>query len=199
MADPHYAGLLEGKWLKKTEELIGAHPIKTEEIKAVVLQAWADIFESRLGPKGFQIGKDIFPKPQIMGFFLHELIPLEFAARYPHVWRGEKTKFDKDMVYIPDNRYSIEIKTSSHPSQVFGNRSYAQEGETEGNKSKSGYYLTVNFGKFIGKSGNPRVLRIRFGWIDHCDWIGQTSAKGQQAHLTTAADKYKLLTIYRAE
>jgi hypothetical protein len=199
MADSQYVGILESEWLKKTEELVKAHPLKTQEIKAVVLQAWADIFESRLGPKRFQIGKDIFPKPQIMGFFLHELIPLEFSARYPKRWRGERTKLDKDMVYIPDDRFSIEIKTSSHPSQVFGNRSYAQEGETQGNKRKSGYYLTVNFGKFAGKSGNPKILLIRFGWIDHCDWIGQASAKGQQAHLTAAADKYKLLTIYRGE
>jgi len=196
MAGSPYAGLLEGAFLKKTKELVNSHPLRAEEIRGVVLQAWEDIFESKLGPKSFQIGKHIFPKPQIMGFFLHELIPLEFAARYPDKWRGEKTKHDKDLVYIPEEKFSIEIKTSSHQSRVFGNRSYAQEGDTEGNKSKSGYYLTANFGKFSAENLRPRILRIRFGWIDHSDWIGQASAKGQQAHLGPGADKFKLLTIY---
>ncbi len=107
----------------------------------VVLQSWNDIFDSKLGPKGFQIGKHIFPKPQIMGFLLHELIPLEFSARYPRLWRGEQTASDKDLVYIPDPQYSVEIKTSSDSKNIYGNRSYAQESDSAGKKSKSGYYL----------------------------------------------------------
>lgn len=196
MADSPYAGLPEHAWLNKTQELIEAHPVTTEEFNCVVLRAWADIFDSIIGPKHFQIGKHIFPKPQIMGFFLHELIPLEFAARYPKLWRGEKSAGDKDMVYIPDNKFSLEIKTSSHASQIFGNRSYAQEGDSAGKKSKSGYYLTVNFGKFGTSADIPRILKVRFGWLDQSDWVGQVAQSGQQAHLTAAADKYKLLTIY---
>jgi hypothetical protein len=199
MADSPYYGLAENTWLETTERLVRAHPLKVGEIRAVVLQAWSDIFDSKLGPKGFQIGKHIFPKPQIMGFFLHELIPLEFAARYPKKWHGEKTAGDKDMVYIPNNRFSIEIKTSSHPTQIFGNRSYAQEGDSVGKKSKSGYYLAVNFGKFKAAEASPKILRIRFGWIDHSDWIGQAAQSGQQAHLTAGADRLKLLTIYSGE
>ncbi|MDR3737496.1 MAG: ScaI family restriction endonuclease [Terracidiphilus sp.] len=199
MADSPYLGLAEAKWLQKTNELIEAHPLKTKEIKEVVLQAWDDLFDSKFGPKNFKIGTHIFPKPQIMGFFLHELIPLEFATRYPNKWRGEKTAGDKDAVYIPDNKFSIEIKTSSHAAQIFGNRSYAQVGTTEGKKSKSGYYLTVNFGKFTATECRPKILKIRFGWIDHSDWIGQAAATGQQAHLVAGADRYKLLAIYPAE
>jgi ScaI restriction endonuclease len=75
MADSPYAGLPPEKWAAKTLELIEQYPLKKEEIAEVVLQAWKDIFDSRLGPKGFQIGKDIFPQPQIMAFLLHELIP----------------------------------------------------------------------------------------------------------------------------
>ena len=84
-----------------------------------------------------------------MGFLLHELIPVEFAAQDPDKWRGEKSGADKDIVYIPNELYSIELKTSSSKGNIFGNRSYAQP-ETAGKKSKSGYYLTVNFGKFAG-------------------------------------------------
>jgi hypothetical protein len=198
MADSPYLKIPEDAWLKQTKRLIDSHPLSSKEIVDVVLQAWADIFDSKLGPKGFQIGKDIFPKPQILGFFLHELIPLEFAARYPGKWRGERTSADKDLVYIPNDAFSMEIKTSSHPNQIFGNRSYAQEITNGGKKSKSGYYLTVNFGKCSEKISRPSISQVRFGWLDHTDWIGQSAATGQQAHLTPAADKYKLLRIYPA-
>jgi hypothetical protein len=142
----------------------------------------------KIGAK-LEIGKNIFPKPQIMGFFLHELIPLEIAALHPDEWRGEQTASDKDIVYIPDDTFSIEVKTSSHARHIYGNRSYAQ-GATKRKKSKSGYYLTVNFEKFSASNKRPRILLIRFGWLDSSDWIGQASETGQQASLTKEADTY---------
>jgi hypothetical protein len=87
---------------------------------------------------------DLFPRPQIMAYFLHELIPLEFSDRYPGIWRREETSDEKDLVYIPDQWFSVEIKTSSSNGRIFGNRSYTQETQTI-KKSKSGYYLAVNF------------------------------------------------------
>ena len=199
MADSPYLNLSEDQWLKKTQELIQRHPLTKGELVDVVLRAWNDIFDSRFGPKGFQIGKHIIPKPQIMGFLLHELIPLEFATRYPQKWCGERSATDKDLVCVKDEGFSVEIKTSSNKSQIFGNRSYAQEDQGKGKKNKSGYYLTVNFEKFTRTNSNPKIIQIRFGWIDHSDWKGQEAATGQQAHLTTAADTYKLLTIYTAK
>ncbi|HWG20915.1 MAG TPA: ScaI family restriction endonuclease [Terracidiphilus sp.] len=197
MADSPYMGIPEEKWTEITKKLIAEHPLKTDEIRDVVLQAWNDIFDSKLGPKGFKIGTHIFPKPQIMGFFLHELIPLEFAARYPKLWRGEESSSDKDMVYVPNDKFSIEIKTSSHQTSIFGNRSYAQETDSIGKKSKSGYYLTANFQKVTSAQIRPNIVRIRFGWLDHSDWIGQVAESGQQAHLTPSADKYKLVTLLK--
>lgn len=191
-----YNKVAETQWLQKTKQLVEAHPLKAAELVEVVLQSWNGIFESKLGPKGFQIGKHIFPKPQIMGFLLHELIPLEFAVRYPKLWRGEQSSSDKDLVYIPDAQYSVEIKTSSNIKNIYGNRSYAQESESAGKKSKSGYYLQVNFGKLSKTSPKPEILLIKFGWIDHTDWIGQAAATGQQAHLAPAAANNKLLIIY---
>jgi hypothetical protein len=194
-----YRDLAPEQWLNKTTELVGQYPLQGDEIVEVVLQSWKDIFDSKLGPKGFQIGKDIFPQPQIMAFLLHELIPLEFAARYPGQWRRDMSGADKDLVCIPNDRFSLEIKTSSSPSGIFGNRSYAQP--TEANKkSKSGYYLTVNFGGFDEKTTDlPSIRLVRFGWLDHTDWVGQKAASGQQAHLTVEARKYKLLTVYPAK
>jgi len=188
-----YDKLSPDQWAAKTQELIDAHPLDTAEIVDVVQTCWTAIFESRLGGK-FRIGHDIQPKPQIMGFLLHELIPLELQSRHPGQWRPEKAKIDKDLVYIPDTSLSVELKTSSHAAQIFGNRSYAQEQVGEG-KPKNGYYLTVNFQKFSAV-GLPVVTQIRFGWLDHTDWIGQASATGQQARLRPESDRAKLLKLY---
>ena len=192
-----YRGLPPAKWVKKTEQLVAAHPLDTEEIVEVVLLSWDAIFKSKIGPHGFRIGKHLFPKPQIMGFFLHELIPLEFAVRYPGVWRGDKSSGEKDLVFIPDPQFSLEIKTSSHRTQIFGNRSFAQR-PTDSKKSKAGYYLAVNFEGFgkIAESSRPSVGFALAGWIT-TDWIGQKAATGQQARLRPECESKKLLVLVR--
>jgi hypothetical protein len=63
--------------------------LSPQEIGEVVLATRNLVIASTLGSAGFHIGEDIFPKPQNVGFFLHELIPLELAARHPEEWRGE--------------------------------------------------------------------------------------------------------------
>lgn len=189
-----YSGLKVEKWRKRTEQLIANHPLSTQEIVEVTLRVWNDIFASKIGRKPFQIGKDIFPKPQIMAFLLHELIPLEFSERYKDIWKPEQNADDKDLVYIPDDSYSIEIKTSSSSGKIYGNRSYAQEAQLD-KKSKSGYYLAINFEKFKS-SKLPRITLIRFGWIDHEDWIGQKAATGQQARLDHNTEVFKLQKLY---
>lgn len=188
-----YSGLCASKWLEVTERLLKEHPLKRELIVEVVLEAWGQIFKSKIG-RGV-IGVDILPKPQIMGFLLHELIPLELAARFPKEWRGDKNGGDKDIVYIPDDKYSIEVKTSSHAAQIFGNRSYAQE-TTKGKKAKDGYYLCINFEGF-GKSPSPSIAAIRFGWIDSTDWRGQKAASGQQSNLSPEVYQGKLVQLFK--
>ncbi len=186
-----YTNLDAGKWLAKTQELIAAHPLRKEEIVAAVLAAWKAIFKSSIG--GFKIGKDIKPDPQIVAFLLHELIPLELAAKYPCIWRRSAASNEKDLVCVNDPKFSIEIKASSHKKHVFGNRSYAQA-PSKSKKSKNGYYVTVNFEKF--GEALPRIRLIRFGWLDHTDWAGQAAATGQQAHIRAEAYERKLLVIY---
>lgn len=184
--------------MKVTQRLIAGHPLSEAEIVDVVLSSWKGIFTSRLGATGFQIGKDIFPKPQILGFLLHELIPLELAARYPSVWRKEKFAYDKDVVHLTKPEFSIEIKTSSHASQIFGNRSFAQETTTR-KKDKSGYYIAVNFEKCEEDCPPPKVKVIRFGWLDGSDWQGQAAASGQQSRLSPAVESGKLKVLFRAD
>lgn len=190
-----YDGLPEERWLEKTQELADQHPLNMDKIVEVVLDVWEGIFQSSLGSKAFKIGRDIFPKPQIMAFFLHALIPLELATLYPDLWRGDTDPEDKDLVYIPDVSLSIEIKTSSSSNNIYGNRSYAQK-PISAKKSKSGYYLAINFGKFTSKIVKPDILKVRFGWLDHTDWIGQKAPTGQQARLSAATEGVKLILLY---
>ena len=85
------------------------------------------------------------------------MIPLELSGKYPQLWRREKDTTEKDLVYIPNDNFSIEIKTSSSPRNIFGNRSYAQKSTTgKTKKSKSGYYLVINFEKIENKKTTNR-------------------------------------------
>lgn len=195
MTSSPYEGLPPSEWERVTRQLVKKHPLSPREIVEVVLGCWESLFASSLGTRGFRIGLDIFPKPQIMGFLLHELVPLELQSRHPKTWRTDVSSGEKDLVHIQNPGLSIELKTSSNPRHIFGNRSYAQEGSSR-KKVKSGYYLAVNFEKFSGSTQRPRVLRIRFGWLDSTDWIGQRAATGQQCRLPPEVEERKLLTIY---
>jgi hypothetical protein len=190
-----YEGVGPDDWLPITRRLIEEHPLNVTEIVKVTLEAWKGIFESAIGSRPFAIGVHIFPQPQIMGFLLHELIPLELNLTHPNFRRGDSAS-EKDIVYAPNDRYSIEIKTSSNPRNIFGNRSYTQRGSTA-KKSKSGYTLAVNFPRVApGEAIPPEITRIRFGWLDQEDWIGQRAATGQQARLSKEANLYKLILLY---
>ena len=189
-----YEGLDFSDWETKTAELVQTHPLASDVLVEVVLGSWQDIFESSFGVKGYLIGREFFPPPQIMSFLMHELIPIELLARYRGTWRGQQGNSEKDLVYVPDNLYSVEIKASSSSRRIYGNRSYAQKGNRS-RKSKSGYYLAINFQKFA-VSSEPRVTLIRFGWLDHEDWTGQTAATGQQASLSLMVENAKLQVLY---
>ncbi|RTQ53457.1 ScaI family restriction endonuclease [Hymenobacter gummosus] len=191
-----YHGTGVAEWSGITDSLIKNHPLSADEIRDVVLKSWDDIFESSIG--SFYIGKDIFPAPQIMSFFLHELVAHYLSLRHPGVYKVGTDKADKDIQHVSDAQYSIEIKASSHKSQIFANRSYAQPQSSAGKKGKSGYYITINFENFKTAKGRPKILLIRFGYLDHTDWIAQKSETGQQARLGPDVYAHKLRQIYKA-
>ena len=134
----------------------------------------SSIFKSRLG-SSFHIGREIFPTPQIMGalcsmhsFHLSWLSQRlgggQISTPLRRIWSAGED----------DDKFSIEIKTSSHPNQIFGNRSYGVDNPSSGKKAKDGYYLAVNFEKWSDVRGRrPEIRLIRFGWLDHTDWIAQ--------------------------
>lgn len=196
MSSSPYESAPLNEWSEITLRLQKEFPLPMDELKIIVLQSWEQILETKIGP--FRIGEDIFPSPQILGNFLHELIPLNLAAKYPGIWRRESEPADKDLVYIPNDDYSVEIKTSSNKDKIFGNRSFAQK-SSESKKSKSGYYLAINFEKFEPDNHDkqqPKILKIRFGWIDEEDWQGQKAATGQQSHLPQEVYLYKFIEIF---
>jgi len=182
------------RWPAVTDRLLKKFPVPMAEIVEIVLASWEDIFHSRLGTRGYQIGRDIWPEPQIMGFLLHELIPLNLAAARPKHWRRGRAATECDATCEQNPAYSFEIKTSSSASGIFGNRSYAQISESA-KKRRGSFFLAVNFGKF-STAERPEINLIRFGWLSAGDWIGQKAQSGQQAHLTKEARAYKLRIIY---
>lgn len=188
-----YTNLPQEKWLDKTKELIDKHPLKNE-IKDIVLKSWKDIFNSKIG--SFSIGKEIFPSPQILSFFLHELVAHYLSLKYPDRYKVGELKEEKDVHDMQDSSMGIEIKGSSHPTQIFANRSYAQPSSDSETKDKNGYYITINFEKVSKSNPHPKITKIRFGYLEHKDWIAQKAATGQQARLSPEAYQYKLLEIY---
>ena len=72
MASP-YEGRPESQWSRITEQLVNDYPLELDDLVDAVLDAWDGILMSKIAGE-LQIGVDIFPGPQIMGNYLHELI-----------------------------------------------------------------------------------------------------------------------------
>lgn len=184
-----------------TRGLLESHPLDAEAVVNVVEWSWNAIFDSTIGPA--RIGVDLFPSPQVMGMFLHELVPLQCRESFGDDWRNDRTAAEKDMVFVPDSTYSTEIKTSSSDRNIYGNRSYGQQGLDLEKKKKSGYYIAVNFAQWETDATGapltpqkPDIKLIRMGWLDHTDWHAQAAQSGQQSSLAPMTENTQLLTLY---
>lgn len=182
----------------RTLELVSAYPASASDLIEASLASWDALVDSTIGRA--TIGRDIFPAPQVIGGFLHELIPLEMHARHGADWRPDTHVSEKDLVYVPNDQFSAEIKTSSHQRQIFGNRSFGQQNPATAKKLKSGYYLAINFTGWARDEAatvvEPGINLIRFGWLDHVDWLSQAASTGQAASLPASIENAQLLTIY---
>ena len=193
-----YEGYPESQWSEITRELVADYPLDVNDIVDAVLEAWQGILNSNIAGE-LQIGIDIIPSPQIMGNYLHELIPIMLERKFPGQWSRDIEKDDKDLVYLPNRYYSTEIKTSSNANNIYGNASYGQEDSSNAaSKSKDGYYIGVNFEKFdqAPEGQMPRIRKIRIDWLDHSDWHSQSASSGQAATISTTVRDNKLLLIY---
>lgn len=184
----------KNKWKEITENLVEKHPFDKQEIVEIVLKSWNAIFESKIGE--FKIGKEIFPAPQILSFFLHELIGHYFNKKYSGKCRVGIEKDEKDIHCVYNNIFSVEIKASSNKNRIFANRSYAQPDSGNQRKSKDGYFIAVNFEKVTKSNPKPEIMIIRFGYLEHSDWRAQSAATGQQASLLPETYEQKFVTLY---
>jgi len=177
------------EWLSITNKLIKKYPLSTDEILEISLLSWGKLWTTKVG-NTINLNEVELPAT-VIGSFFQKLFAHELASRYPTKWRGERNKEDKDIVYIENDLFSTEMKSSGQMKyKIFGNRSYNKESQNTDNslKNKSSYYITINF------SGKILTL-IRLGWIDKDDWISQASENGQAATLNQNTYKYKLIEI----
>ena len=189
MAKSPYKNKPKKEWLSTTEKLIENYPLSKEEILEISLLAWNKLWTTKVG-NTIELSKVELPAT-VVGYFFQKLFSHELATRYPSKWRGEQNKEDKDIVYVENDFFSTEMKSSGQMGyKIFGNRSYNKESQNTDNslKNKSSYYITINF------SGKILTL-IRLGWIDQDDWTSQASENGQAATLNQDTYKYKLIEI----
>jgi len=189
-----YHDIPKRKWKEVTKKLVKDHPFSEDEIIEIVIQSWEAIFESTIGE--FQIGKEIFPAPQILSFFLHELIAHNFDKKYKGKFRVGIKKNEKDIHCVYNEKFSVEIKASSHKNRIFANRSYAQPASGNEKKNKDGYFIAVNFEKVTKDNPKPEIIFIRFGYLEHSDWRAQAAETGQQASLSPETYDLKFVTLY---
>ena len=116
--------------LKITKGLLVRHPLTTDVILEVATQAWGCLWNTRVGVGKTAVELNQLDVPAtVVGYFFEVLFTNEMERRFPGKWRGCKKGDEKDLVYIPDPRLSVEIKTSGQLGlKVFGNRSYGQKG-----------------------------------------------------------------------
>lgn len=86
-----YENLPEIQWKETTKRLINDHPLSQDVLISTVLEAWDGILRTKIANE-LQIGIDIFPTPQILGNYLHELIPVLLEKKYPGQWTRDIEK-----------------------------------------------------------------------------------------------------------
>lgn len=191
MVSPYSEVPVEG-WQRVTQELVDGHPLKAQVLLDTALTCWRQLWSTVIGhgASKFKLA-DIAPPATIVGYFFEKLFARELALRLPGEWTGGVGS-QKDLHCLTNEAMSVEMKSSGQMGyKIFGNRSYGQqllENSDGGKKSKSGFYITINF-------YNQTLTLLRFGWIDATDWQAQKSATGQMAGLADEVYRYKLLPL----
>ncbi len=192
MTQSPYAGKPESSWPRITQRVVAGHPLKVSDLLDASLAAWDTLWQTSIGTGDTSVQLSGLKVPAtIVGYFFEILFCREMERCHPKLWRGSQSKQEKDLVYLPDPSYSIEIKASGQAGyRVFGNRSYGQKSADAllAKKEKSGFYLTANFYQ-------QTLTLLRFGWIDADDWIPQAAPTGQMAGLRQQVYKHKLIPI----
>ncbi|MGB5597026.1 MAG: ScaI family restriction endonuclease [Crocosphaera sp.] len=83
---------------------------------------------------------------------------------------------------------------SSSKGGLYGNRSTGHPSDNR-IKYRTGYYLVINYKLPKEEDLTRTIWKIRFGWIDDQDWLGQKKATGQQASIGAKLARLKLITL----
>ncbi|MDJ0579793.1 ScaI family restriction endonuclease [Crocosphaera sp.] len=188
-----YIDYSEEEWPNITKQLVDNFPLLQDDLIYLVESAWEELFSSSLGNSQLKIGQDIFLPAQATGVILEKLIAVILTENYSG-WRGGQTKQEKDIIYVNNDRYSFEIKTSSSKNGLYGNRSTGHR-SSDRTKYRTGYYLVINYKLPKEEDLTRQLWKIRFGWIDDEDWLGQNKPTGQQASIGAKLARLKLITL----
>ena len=181
-------------WKSITTKLVDSFPIKKNELKECVEKAFDEYLKITISSLKLQVGKDIFFPAQATGVIIDKLIGTIIIKEKGNEWKSGDKKSEKDVVNTLNDKYSFEIKTSSSKSGIFGNRSMGHRSEKK-IKSRSGYYLVINYKLPKEDDKSLEIYKIRFGWIDDEDWKGQASPTGQQSTISKECKDLKLIEL----
>lgn len=106
-----YENLPDSQWKKVTKKLVNEHPLSSDILIDTVLEAWNGILKTKIADE-LQIGRDIFPTPQILGNYLHELIPVFLEKKYPGQWTRDIEKKIK-ILYVLQTHIT-QLKSKLH-------------------------------------------------------------------------------------
>ena len=120
-----YSGKPEPKWLAITKRLVDNHPLRVEDIRDAAAMPWKTLWGTTVGESenGVRLSELDVPATVVGYFFARSRLANELGLRFPGQWRKAQSSAEKDLVYLPDQRYSIELKTSGQRgNKIYGNR-----------------------------------------------------------------------------
>lgn len=139
--------------LNNASEYTQATGITMDILRDAVLSTWNDIEQASIA--GVRL-LDVADSGVVSNLF-HSLLPIKLS---PLGYRKDQDKNEKDLHYIADPKYSLEIKTSTS-NRISGSVSYIAS--NKGTKERSSLYLCI----FWSKEG---ISSVKFGVINFEDW-----------------------------
>lgn len=170
-------------------------PLNSPQMATLVKRAWHDLGCTTFGSKKLSWDQlHRFPG-QAVGclfeqFLAMQMASLDLAKTSGHKWRPGYSKTEKDIFCTTNPLFSVEVKTSSSSSGIYGNRSSTRKRDSKRVKVRSGYYVVVNWDK-----DTLKMRKARFGYIDDSMWVGQASDTGQQAYVPANVAKKCLVDL----
>ena len=171
-------------------------------------QALGRIFENVLAdkidkgtPNGFSFkqgteasfDKDINCESIPRGFaLLDDITDIDLIEYMKEHWSGVG-KTDKDFFKLP-KYFGIELKTSQSKGAT-GNKSYANAEHSENAKSKSAFYIIINYDKPSAPNYTVNNVHAYFGFLDQMDWVFYADKSGT-AKINNNLLKTRFIQIY---